>query len=86
MDKDVLRAREATNGTMALILAGGRGSRLHQLTNTRTKPAVYFGGKYRIIDFVLSNCINSGIRRIGLRFGECQHYPSRHPAYVVGHL
>ena len=78
MDKDVLRAREATNGTMALILAGGRGSRLHQLTNTRTKPAVYFGGKYRIIDFVLSNCINSGIRRIGVVTQYKSHSLLRH--------
>lgn len=49
-----------------MILAGGRGSRLHQLTDWRAKPAVPFGGKFRIIDFVLSNCVNSGIRRIGV--------------------
>jgi len=48
------------------VLAGGRGSRLHQLTDWRAKPAVPFGGKFRIIDFVLSNCVNSGIRRIGV--------------------
>ena len=48
-----------TRETYALILAGGRGSRLHELTNWRAKPAVYFGGKHRIIDFPLSNCINS---------------------------
>ena len=78
MEKEVLRAREATNRTMALILAGGRGSRLHQLTNTRTKPAVYFGGKYRIIDFVLSNCINSGIRRIGVVTQYKSHSLLRH--------
>ncbi|PIE82834.1 MAG: glucose-1-phosphate adenylyltransferase [Candidatus Contendobacter odensis] len=53
-----------TRGTVALILAGGRGSRLKQLTLWRAKPATPFGGKYRIIDFPLSNCINSGIRRI----------------------
>lgn len=51
---------------VALVLAGGRGSRLQDLTARRAKPAVYFGGKFRIIDFALSNCINSGIRRIGV--------------------
>jgi len=55
-----------TRETLALILAGGRGSRLRQLTQWRAKPAVPFGGKFRIIDFPLSNCINSGIRRIGV--------------------
>ncbi|KXX64713.1 glucose-1-phosphate adenylyltransferase [Marichromatium gracile] len=55
-----------TRNTLALILAGGRGSRLKQLTTWRSKPAVPFGGKFRIIDFPLSNCINSGIRRIGV--------------------
>lgn len=55
-----------TKDTLALILAGGRGSRLKQLTDWRSKPAVPFGGKFRIIDFPLSNCINSGIRRIGV--------------------
>ncbi|MBY0483902.1 glucose-1-phosphate adenylyltransferase [Nitrosomonas sp.] len=56
----------ATHNTLALILAGGRGSRLHQLTDWRSKPAVPFGGKFRIIDFPLSNCVNSGVRRIGV--------------------
>lgn len=55
-----------TRNTYAMVLAGGRGSRLHQLTDWRAKPAVPFGGKFRIIDFVLSNCVNSGIRRIGV--------------------
>jgi glucose-1-phosphate adenylyltransferase len=55
-----------TRDTLALILAGGRGARLGPLTNWRAKPAVPFGGKFRIIDFPLSNCINSGIRRIGV--------------------
>jgi len=55
-----------TKNTVALILAGGRGSRLRDLTNWRAKPAVPFGGKFRIIDFPLSNCMNSGIRRIGV--------------------
>jgi glucose-1-phosphate adenylyltransferase len=52
--------------TYALILAGGRGSRLKQLTDWRAKPAVPFGGKHRIVDFALSNCVNSGVRRIGV--------------------
>jgi glucose-1-phosphate adenylyltransferase len=55
-----------TRNTLALILAGGRGSRLKHLTKWRSKPAVPFGGKFRIVDFPLSNCINSGIRRIGV--------------------
>jgi len=55
-----------TRGTLALILAGGRGTRLKQLTDWRAKPAVPFGGQFRIIDFSLSNCVNSGIRRIGV--------------------
>ncbi len=55
-----------TKNTVALILAGGRGSRLKHLTDWRAKPGVPFGGKFRIIDFPLSNCINSGIRRIGI--------------------
>jgi glucose-1-phosphate adenylyltransferase len=55
-----------TKNTVALILAGGRGTRLKDLTEHRSKPAVPFGGKFRIIDFPLSNCINSGIRRIGV--------------------
>jgi len=55
-----------TKSTVALILAGGRGSRLKHLTDWRAKPAVPFGGKFRIIDFPLSNCLNSGIRRIGV--------------------
>ncbi len=55
-----------TRDTIALILAGGRGSRLKQLTEWRAKPAVHFGGKFRIVDFPLSNCLNSGIRKIGV--------------------
>ncbi|CAG1006113.1 glucose-1-phosphate adenylyltransferase [Burkholderiales bacterium] len=57
---------QLTRGSMALVLAGGRGSRLLQLTDWRAKPAVPFAGKFRIIDFTLSNCVNSGIRRIGV--------------------
>lgn len=55
-----------TRDTLALVLAGGRGSRLKQLTDWRAKPAVPFGGKFRIVDFPLSNCVNSGIRRIAV--------------------
>ena len=55
-----------TKNTVAIILAGGRGSRLKNLTDWRAKPAVQFGGKYRIIDFPLSNCFNSGIRRVNI--------------------
>jgi len=63
---------------VALILAGGRGSRLYELTDRRAKPAVYFGGKYRIIDFALSNCVNSGIRRIGVVTQYKSHSLLRH--------
>src|SRR4051812_21129044 len=52
--------------TLAVVLAGGRGTRLAPPTEGRAKPAVPFGGKFRIIDFALSNCLNSGIRRIGI--------------------
>jgi glucose-1-phosphate adenylyltransferase len=63
---NVMLARQLPLKSVALILAGGRGTRLKDLTATRAKPAVHFGGKFRIIDFALSNCINSGIRRIGV--------------------
>ncbi len=64
--------------TMAYVLAGGRGSRLYELTDRRAKPAVYFGGKTRIIDFALSNAINSGIRRIGVATQYKAHSLIRH--------
>jgi len=67
-----------TRSTLALILAGGRGSRLKHLTMWRAKPAVPFGGKFRIIDFPLSNCINSGIRRIGVLSQYKAHSLIRH--------
>src|SRR5262245_2984345 len=57
---------QLTRSTVAMILAGGRGARLGPLTDWRAKPAVPFGGKFRIIDFTLSNCVNSGVRRIGI--------------------
>jgi glucose-1-phosphate adenylyltransferase len=64
--------------TYAVVLAGGRGSRLKQLTDWRCKPAVPFGGKHRIIDFSLSNCINSGVRRIGVATQYRSHSLIRH--------
>jgi len=63
---------------MAYVLAGGRGSRLMELTDKRAKPAVYFGGKSRIIDFALSNAVNSGIRRIGVATQYKAHSLIRH--------
>ena len=67
-----------TSNTVALVLAGGRGSRLKQLTDWRAKPAVPFGGKFRIIDFPMSNCINSGIRRISVITQYKSHSLQRH--------
>ena len=64
--------------TYAIVLAGGRGSRLKQLTDWRAKPAVPFGGKFRIIDFTLSNCVNSGVRRIGVATQYKSHSLIRH--------
>ena len=64
--------------TIALVLAGGRGSRLQALTDRRAKPAVYFGGKFRIVDFALSNCLNSGVRRIGVVTQYKSHSLLRH--------
>jgi glucose-1-phosphate adenylyltransferase len=64
--------------TIALVLAGGRGSRLKQLTDRRAKPAVFFGGKFRIIDFALSNCLNSNIRRIAILTQYKAHSLLRH--------
>ncbi|GGZ18983.1 MULTISPECIES: glucose-1-phosphate adenylyltransferase [Shewanella] len=75
-----------TRETYALILAGGRGSRLHELTDWRAKPALYFGGKFRIIDFPLSNCINSGIRRVGVVTQYKSHSLIRHVTRGWGHF
>ena len=68
----------AARSTIAMVLAGGRGTRLKQLTEWRAKPAVSFGGKFRIIDFALSNCINSGIRRIDICTQYKAHSLLRH--------
>lgn len=81
MAQDINSARFVSNltkNTVALILAGGRGSRLKDLTSHRAKPAVPFGGKFRIIDFPLSNCINSGIRRVGVVTQYKSHSLMRH--------
>ena len=79
--KDANNARfvsRLTRDTLALILAGGRGSRLKHLTQWRAKPAVPFGGKFRIIDFPLSNCINSGIRQMAILTQYKSHSLIRH--------
>ena len=75
MDRESQRLAQQS---MAFILAGGRGSRLYELTDTRAKPAMYFGGKTRIIDFPLSNSVNSGIRRIGVATQYKAHSLIRH--------
>src|ERR1700750_1324275 len=67
--------------SMAYVLAGGRGTRLMELTDIRAKPAVYFGGKSRIIDFALSNALNSGIRRIAIATQYKAHSLIRHLQY-----
>ncbi len=69
---------QLTRNTFAIILAGGRGTRLKQLTDFRSKPAVPFAGKFRIIDFTLSNCVNSGIRKIGVATQYKAHSLIRH--------
>ncbi len=70
--------RRLAEKSMAFVLAGGRGSRLKDLTERRAKPAVFFGGKFRIIDFALSNAMNSGIKRIGVATQYKQHSLIRH--------
>ncbi|WP_299962484.1 glucose-1-phosphate adenylyltransferase [uncultured Roseobacter sp.] len=75
MDRETQRLAQQT---MAYVLAGGRGSRLYELTDRRAKPAMYFGGKSRIIDFPLSNAVNSGIRRIGVATQYKAHSLIRH--------
>ncbi|WP_343526436.1 glucose-1-phosphate adenylyltransferase [Sphingomonas sp.] len=75
---DLRRGQPLARDAMAYVLAGGRGSRLMEMTDNRAKPAVYFGGKARIIDFALSNAINSGIRRIGVATQYKAHSLIRH--------
>jgi glucose-1-phosphate adenylyltransferase len=76
--KSLAQSLDLPKRALALVLAGGRGSRLMDLTDTRAKPAVYFGGKFRIVDFALSNCLNSGIRRIGVITQYKSHSLLRH--------
>ena len=75
---DLAQSLDLPKRAVALVLAGGRGSRLKSLTDDRAKPAVYFGGKFRIVDFALSNCLNSGIRRIGVITQYKSHSLLRH--------
>src|SRR5215210_7705487 len=72
------RVAPLARDTMAYVLAGGRGSRLVELTEKRAKPAVYFGGKSRIIDFALSNALNSGVRRVAVATQYKAHSLIRH--------
>jgi glucose-1-phosphate adenylyltransferase len=75
-----------TQNTLAVIMAGGRGERLKHLTDHRCKPATHFGGKFRIIDFVLSNCMNSGIRRISILTQYKAHSLIQHVRRGWGYL
>jgi len=75
---DQQRRHPLARDAMAYVLAGGRGARLNELTDKRAKPAVYFGGKARIIDFALSNAVNSGIRRIAVATQYKAHSLIRH--------
>jgi glucose-1-phosphate adenylyltransferase len=81
-----LHISHLTRNTVALILAGGRGARLKDMTDWRAKPAVPFGGKFRVIDFPLSNCINSGIRKIGILTQYKAHSLIRHVQQGWGFL
>ena len=78
MPTDTLARLQLPKRAFAIVLAGGRGTRLKQLTDRRAKPAVYFGGKFRIVDFALSNCLNSGIRKIGMATQYKSHSLLRH--------
>ncbi|MES2626368.1 MAG: glucose-1-phosphate adenylyltransferase [Pseudomonadota bacterium] len=86
MDVGSRYVSKLTRDTYALILAGGRGSRLYELTEWRAKPALFFGGKFRIIDFPLSNCINSGIRRVGVVTQYKAHSLIKHLVRGWGHF
>ena len=78
MHQQSIGSTTLVRSAMAYVLAGGRGSRLQELTAMRAKPAVFFGGKSRIIDFALSNALNSGIRRIGVATQYKAHSLIRH--------
>ncbi|MEC8860013.1 MAG: glucose-1-phosphate adenylyltransferase [Pseudomonadota bacterium] len=86
MDTGPRYVSKLTRSTYAIILAGGRGSRLHELTTWRAKPALFFGGKFRIIDFPLSNCINSGVRRVGVVTQYKAHSLIKHLVRGWGHF
>ena len=73
-----LHTMDIADNTLVLILAGGRGTRLHEMTDRRSKPAVYFGGNWRIIDFTLSNCLNSNLKKIGVLTQYEAHSLLRH--------
>lgn len=77
---------QLTRNTLALILAGGKGSRLHELTQSQAKPALHFGGKFRVIDFPLSNCVNSGVKQIGVMTQYKAHSLIRHLARGWSHM
>ncbi len=85
-DSNARYVSRLTRDTYAIILAGGRGSRLYELTEWRAKPALFFGGKFRIIDFPLSNCINSGIRRVGVVTQYKAHSLIKHLVRGWGHF
>lgn len=78
LTQETTSRRNLTSQTLVLILAGGRGSRLYELTDKRAKPAVYFGGSRRIIDFALSNCINSNLLKVGVITQYAAHSLLRH--------
>jgi glucose-1-phosphate adenylyltransferase len=77
---------QLTRETLALILAGGKGSRLCELTQSRAKPALHFGGKFRVIDFPLSNCVNCGMRLIGVLTQYKSYSLIRHLVIGWSHL
>ena len=85
-ERDLRFISRLTRKTLAIVLAGGRGSRLKHLTRWRAKPAVPFGGKFRIIDFTLSNCINSGVRQIAILTQYKAHSLLRHIQHGWGFL
>jgi len=86
MECERIDLNRALKNTLALVLAGGRGSRLMHLTESQSKPAVPFAGKFRIIDFPLSNCLNSGIRRIGVATQYKAHTLIQHIQHGWGFL
>lgn len=77
---------QLTKDTLALVLAGGKGTRLCELTEDQSKPALHFGGKFRVIDFSLSNCVNSGIKQIGIVTQYKAHSLLRHLSQGWSHL